>query len=471
MTGNVILEQRFADGLALRKRTSRSSHKAIGNIKRDPIPLLEKSSAGRVKRLVPLRYGRMLTSPFAFYRGSAAIQAHDLATTPHTGLTQQICGDAHLMNFGGFATSERNLVFDMNDFDETHPGPWEWDLKRLAASITVAARHLGFKAGPSDEMVFKAVEHYRSRMTEFASMGALDLWYEKLTFEYIVEHTQYEEARKLIAKGIEKAHQRTQASLLPKMADKTNGKWVMRDAPPGLFHLQSKNSLYDDDDDVMRLDLDKVVSDFTKKYLATLTTSQRQLFSYFTPQDLAFKVVGVGSVGTRCMVLLMTDAQDQPLFLQVKQAVPSVLAPYVPVGKSAFKHEGQRVVAGQRMMQSASDMFLGWSTGPSGLHFYVRQLRDMKYSVEIETFSELLLGRYAFLCCDILARAHARAGGRAPEISGYLGKSGQFAEAIVKYTRGYADQVERDFEAFRGACRKGRLIAQSEADFGADISV
>jgi len=472
MAENNTLEKRIKAGRALRVNVPRSSHGDVGNVtKRDPISLLEESSAGRVKRLVPLRYGRMLVSPFAFYRGSAIIQAHDLATTPHTGLVQPICGDAHLMNFGGFATPERNFVFDINDFDEAHPGPWEWDVKRLAASFVVGARHLGFEPAATDELVFNAIENYRIRMTDLASMGELDLWYEKMTFDYMLQNAKYEEGRKGIAKAIEKAQSRTQGSLLRKMAEKINGKWIMHDAPPDLFHIQGRSTLFEADEDWAQLDLQAALSNMLKNYLTTLSPSHRELLGRFQVQDVAFKVVGVGSVGTRCLALLMTDIHDQPLFLQVKQAVPSVLARYVPVGKSPFKHEGQRVVFGQRMMQSASDMFLGWNGGSGATvrHFHIRQLRDMKFSAEVETLSELTFGRYAWLCCDILARAHARAGGLAPEISGYLGKSGQFAEALVSYANSYADQVERDFQAFRDACRSGRLAAQTEADFGADL--
>jgi uncharacterized protein (DUF2252 family) len=472
MPSNSNLEQRFLAGRALRKHVLRSSHNDIGDTRRDPVKLLEVSSVGRVDRLVPLRYGRMLTSPFAFYRGSAIIQAHDLAKTPHTGLVQQICGDCHLMNFGGFATPERNLSFDINDFDETHPGPWEWDIKRLAASLMIAARHMGFKAGTGDAVVLMAIESYQTWMASYAHMGALDLWYESVTMASMYRDSTDAGGRKLVAKGIEKAQRRTAGSLLPKMGKKVEGKWVMDDAPPALFHVHGDSTLFDEDDDWVRLANWKTLSNkLFKEYLTNLSPSHRQLLSYFSTQDLAFKVVGVGSVGTRCLVLLMTDAQDQPLFLQIKEAVPSVLARFVPAGKSAFKHEGQRVVAGQRMMQSSSDLFLGASTGPSGRHFYFRQLRDMKVSAEIETFDENLLGLYARLCGRILARAHARAGGLAPQISAYLGRRGQFAEAIVLYSKHYADQVQRDFDVFRAACRKGRLIAQTEADFGADIRI
>lgn len=469
---NETLADKSAAGRDLRKQTSRQSHKATGHVDRDPVRLLESSSGGRVRRLVPLRYGRMLASPFAFYRGSAILQAHDLAGTPHTGLVQQICGDCHLMNFGGFATPERNLIFDINDFDETHLGPWEWDVKRLAASLTLAARHLGLAATAADEAVLTMVRSYQNNMATYTHMGALELWYERITMESLVSAAQDKVARQTLLKSISRAQGRTQGTLLPKMSDRVDGRWVMRDTPPGLFHIHGNNTLFDDDDDWTPLGGWKALADkLLQEYLLGLSPANRFLLGNFKLQDLAFKVVGVGSVGTRCLVLLMTDAQEQSLFLQVKQAVRSVLAPYVPAGRSEFKHEGQRVVAGQRLMQSSSDLFLGASTGPSGRHFYFRQLRDMKISAQIESFDLNLLRQYASLCGHVLARAHARAGGHAPQISAYLGKGDAFANALVIYARDYANQVQRDFDLFRAACRTGRLVAQTESDFVADISI
>jgi len=466
------LAEKIDAGRGMRQLCIRSSHHAIGHVDRDPVKLLKASSAGRVQRLVPLRYGRMLTSPFAFYRGSAIIQAHDLAGTPHTGLVQQICGDCHLMNFGGFATPERNLIFDINDFDETHPGPWEWDVKRLVASLTLAARHLDLTMAAADEAVFTAVKSYQRNMGAYAQMGALSLWYERITLESLIAATPDKVAKQTLIKSVAKAQGRTQENLLPKMGDKIDGRWAIRDTPPALFHIHGNSTLFDKDDDWTQLGgWQPLAEHLLKEYAQSLSPSHRHLLDNFNIQDLAFKVVGVGSVGTRCLALLMTDAQEQPLFLQIKQAVRSVLAPYVPAGKTAYKHDGQRVVVGQRLMQASSDLFLGTSTGPSGRHFYFRQLRDMKISAEIEAFDLNLLRHYASLCGHVLARAHARAGGYAPQISAYLGKGDAFANALVLYARDYADQVYRDFEAFRTACRKGRLLAQTESDFGADISV
>ncbi len=466
------IKQRLEHGRSLRKLAARKAHVAIGNVKRDPIKLLEESSAGRVEKLVPLRYGRMLTSPFAFYRGTANIQAHDLAGTPHSSLIQQICGDCHLMNFGGFATPERNLLFDINDFDETHPGPWEWDVKRLAASFTIAARHLGLKPGAADDIVWAAMQSYRNQMAEYAEMGALDIWYDKITYDRILGGLKNDADRDLLKKRIARATGRTHDKLLPKVADKVEGHWRMKDMPPGLFHIHGSNTLFDAKDDWMKSGHSKSLSGkLYREYLATLSVSHRHLLHYFTMQDLAFKVVGVGSVGTRCLIMLMTDAQENPLFLQAKESRKSVLAQHVPSGRSVFAHEGQRVVAGQRMMQAVSDYFLGWAKGPSGRHFYFRQLRDMKTSAELENFDARQMVSYARLCGWVLARAHARAGGYAPEISGYLGNGRQFAEAIVKYANNYADQAEKDFEKFRGACRSKRLMARSEADFAADFKL
>lgn len=459
-------------GRALRKKVARSAHEKLGNDHRDPIKLLQKSSEGRVPRLVPLRYGRMLASPFAFFRGSAILQAHDLAKTPHTGITQQICGDCHLMNFGGFATPERNLIFDINDFDETHPGPWEWDVKRLAASFNVAARYLGLRNVAADGSVIAALQGYQDNMARYAGMGELALWYEKISVLDTYASSTDKDARKLLSKAMEKAKVRTHDHLLPKMGHHEEGHWVMNDAPPALFHLHGKGSLLEKDDDWQRMESWKPLHEkLFKGYLKTLAPSHQHLLGRFTAQDLAFKVVGVGSVGTRCLVLLLTDAKDQPLFLQIKEASESVLSRYVPDGKCDFQHMGQRVVAGQRLMQSSSDIFLGWSSSPFGRHFYFRQLRDMKVSADIETFDEQLLHRYAHLCGSALARAHARAGGNAARIAGYLGTGTQFAEAIVAYSSACADLVDKDYSAFRKACRSGVLNAQSEADFASDVRV
>ncbi|WP_273429411.1 DUF2252 domain-containing protein [Chitinibacter tainanensis] len=470
MSNHPAFDAKYAAGRALRDTTARGSHHHPGNLERDPVQLLKQSSQGRVQRLVPLRYGRMLTSPFAFYRGSAIIQAHDLAGTPHSGIYQQICGDCHLMNFGGFATPERNLIFDLNDFDETHPGPWEWDVKRLAASFALAADHIGCHQDKMDDIVYAGIRSYQSHLAVYAELPALSLWYEKISFADLREDATDPDAATLLDGLIAKAGKRTNELLLPKMSQKQQGRWIMNDNPPNLFHIHGDNRLFDEDDNWLSLGNWHTLADgLIESYRTTLSYSHQQLLGYFYPQDMAFKVVGVGSVGTRCLVLLLADDCDNPLFLQIKEAVPSVLAQFSPSPACSFTHQGQRVVTGQRVMQAASDYFLGWGTGPFGRHFYFRQLRDMKVAVELETLDGDLLQHYARLCGRALARSHARAGGQGAQISGYLGRNDRFASALVDYAQSYRAQVERDYQQFRSACQRGELPAQTEADFGADF--
>jgi uncharacterized protein (DUF2252 family) len=465
------VETRRAEGRAARDKVARKGHTAIGNVDRDPVALLEANSAGRVKRLVALRYGRMLASPFAFYRGSAIIQAHDLAGTPESGLPIQICGDCHLMNFGGFATPERTLIFDVNDFDETAIGPWEWDLKRLVASMVVAGRFLGHGASLAKDFAYAAAESYRVRIAEYSQMGALEVWYQKISFDDLLNNSPALEARKRLKRGIEKASTRTHESMLSKLAELQGDTWRIRDVPPGVFHIKGEQTLFDPDDDLVKLTNGReAVEKVFKDYLTTLSSDRRELLGEFKYQDTAFKVVGVGSVGTRCVIMLFVDHFGKPLFLQCKEASKSVIAQFYK-HRSSIKHEGQRVVDGQRRMQAASDPFLGWSTGPFGRHMYLRQLRDMKLSPEIEVFSSELLHQYGALCGWVLARAHAKAGGNAVQLTAYMGKSDALATSLAQYAVGYADQVEKDFDTFQKACRSGRLEARSDADFAADFAV
>ncbi|MFM0125795.1 DUF2252 domain-containing protein [Paraburkholderia sp. RL18-101-BIB-B] len=448
----------------------RREHAAVGNVDRDPVKLLEINSAGRIERLVPLRYGRMIESPFAFYRGSAIIQAHDLAGTPNSGVIIQICGDCHLANFGGFATPERALLLDLNDFDETSPGPWEWDLKRLAASFVVAARHLQHKRGVGEELVRRVVSSYQTRMANYAETSILDIWYDRITFDRLLEELTLPEARKRVQRGMERAASRTGEALLPKLSDRVGGRWLIRDAPPAIFHPGGKNTLISAEDDWTRRSKTRHgVDKAFNEYLSTLAADRRQLLSNFTAQDTAFKVVGVGSVGSRCLIHLMVDRHDKPLFLQIKEATQSVVARYFK--SPPIEHEGQRVVEGQRLMQAASDLFLGWTKGPLGRHFYMRQLRDMKLSPQIELMDAPVLGEFAAVCGWVLARAHAKASGRAREINEYIGRGEQMADAMVKYSEAYADQVERDYEVFVAACRSGRLEARTDTDMAADFRV
>lgn len=462
------LIDRLKQGKDARKKCSRSAQASLGKGERDPIPLIKASSEGRVKSLVELRYGRMLVSPFTFFRGNALLQAHDLARTPNMGLVSPICGDSHLMNFGGFATPERNLLFSVNDFDEAHPGPWEWDVKRLVASFLVAARDLRHGSSVEETVCHELVGAYQQTMLECAEQSTLETWYESISYEDMREQAS-KSALEHVERAIAKAERRTHAELLPKISERdAQGRLIIRDDLPEIFHLHKNTTLLDAEDDWLRLaDWRPLFDSFMRDYRSTLQADRRELVSRFRVQDMAFKVVGVGSVGTRCLVALLTDEQEFPLFLQFKEARRSVVANYVKA-KSRVRHEGQRVVDGQRLMQSASDLFLGWATGPSGRHFYVRQLRDMKVSAEIETFDAESFAAYARVCGRALARAHAKSSGYAAQISGYIGKGDALSNALFKYAQGYTAQNERDFERFQQACRKGRLHARSEADFAAD---
>ncbi len=462
------LNDRLKQGKDARKKCPRNAQAEPGKIKRDPLPLIKASSVGRISSLVELRYGRMLVSPFTFYRGNALLQAHDLAGTSNMGLVSPICGDCHLMNFGGFATPERNLLFSVNDFDEVHPGPWEWDLKRLVASFVVAARDLRHGESVEESVCREVVVSYQRTMLECAEQSALENWYESISYDDLRKQAN-KATLEHVERAIEKAERRTHAELLPKISERdAQGRLIIRDDLPEIFHLHKNTTLLDSDDDWLRLsDWRPLYDTFMRDYPGTLQADRRALLSRFHVHDLAFKVVGVGSVGTRCLVALLTDEQEFPLFLQFKEARRSVLADYVKA-RSKVRHDGQRVVEGQRLMQSASDLFLGWTTGPNGRHFYVRQLRDMKISAELETFDAPTFVAYARVCGRALARAHAKASGLAAQISGYIGKSDALADALFKYAKSYAKQNEKDFERFQQACRKGRLQARSEADFAAD---
>ncbi|MDR3101046.1 MAG: DUF2252 domain-containing protein [Paraburkholderia sp.] len=464
------LETRQAQGRAAREQAKRSTHAQVGNVERDPIELLKQNSAGRVEALVPLRYGRMSVSPFTFFRGSAILQAHDLAGTANTGITFPICGDAHLMNFGGFATPERQLVFDLNDFDEVAPGPWEWDLKRLTASLAIAGQHMGIGRGTISDFVATAAHEYCERMREYSEYSTLDLWHEIVTFERMIETADSDEGRRAILKAKEKAAGRTSESMLTKMAAERDGHWILQDAPPALFHPGGPSSLLGKHEAWSNTQAweNKLAAAFDS-YLGTLAPERRALVGQFALQDVAFKVVGVGSVGTFCLVMLLIDSHGKPLFLQVKEARESVIAQHFPV--DGLAHQGQRVVTGQRLLQAASDAFLGWTTGPAKRNFYVRQLRDMKISAEVERMDNTLLKGYARLCGWALARAHAKASGKAVEIAAYAGNGERLAEALTDYAFAYAEQNEKDYEAFIKACRTGKLEARSDEDMAADFRI
>lgn len=464
------IQARRSNGQKAREHVKRSAHAALGNVDRDPIRLLRINSAGRVQALVPLRYGRMAASPFTFFRGAAILQAHDLAGTPHTGISIPICGDAHLLNFGGFATPERQLLFDLNDFDETATGPWEWDVKRLTASLAVAAAHMGYGRGDGADIVMAAASEYQSRMNEYARNSTLDVWYEGITFERMLQDAETPEGRRLIGRAMEKAAGRTNESMLHKMAYLEGDRWRIRDAPPAMFHPSGPVTLLGKaehwpDTPTWKKKMAKCYAG----YLDSLAPDRRELLKHFAVQDVVFKVLGVGSVGTVCLVMLMVDSWGNPLFLQVKEARESVIARYAR--DKAPAHDGYRVVAGQRLLQAASDIFLGWATGPRGRHYYFRQLRDMKVSADVENFNQKILTGYARMCGRALARAHAKASGHSVELAAYMGRAGQFPEALLAYAQGYARQNEKDYRRFLEACRAGKLPMRTDEDMAADFRV
>jgi len=424
----------------------------------DIIKLLEESDADRIPGLIPVKYQRMAVSPFTFFRGAAILQARDLANAAVSGITVQACGDCHLANFGGFASPERVLMFDINDFDETFPGPWEWDIKRLGASLVLAARDRGFSKGVADEAVGAAAATYRERMAEFAELSVLDTWYAQIHIDALKEHFRKDaDISARLSKVQRKARSRTSEAVVPKLTAVVDGRQKIKDEPPVLFHYQQNVK-----------DFAKSNRDNIARYRKSLQADRLELFDRYTFQDSAVKVVGVGSVGTRCYVLLFLDYGDGPLFLQVKEARRSVLES--PRGKSRYANQGFRVVAGQRLMQAASDIFLGWLRTAQGHDYYVRQFRDMKVSAEVETFRPGTLVGYATMCGWALARAHAKAGDAAM-IAGYLGSTARFDNALVKYSRAYADQAERDYETFRAAIRSGRLSTEPAKGAGLEFLV
>ena len=445
-------EDRAAIGKALRDRVPRTQHGTWkkGENRPDPIDILQAADADRLPDLVPIRYGRMLQSPFAFYRGAAGVMAADLATTPAIGIHVQACGDCHLVNFGGFATPERNILFDINDFDETSPAPWEWDVKRLAASFVLAARSNGLSDGKGRDAAVACARSYRKRLAEFSQMHPLDVWYARITSDDVIAlwpQTDQARARARIAKI---ARQDGSEADFPKLAGMVSGRLAIRDTPPLIFHPEGSRA------PEFQTVLDQVFS----AYRETLAEDRRVLLDHYQLVDAAIKVVGVGSVGRRCWIALLMSQSNDPLFLQFKESVESVLEPYA--GKSAYAHPGQRVVMGQRLMQPASDLFLGWVTVEStGKQFYVRQLRDAKIKPLVETFDDEMLLVYAKACGWVLARAHAKAGD-AMTISGYLGNSSQFDDAIGAFSLAYADQAERDHAALKAAVRKGKVTVYQE---------
>ncbi|BBF87807.1 hypothetical protein DLM_4235 [Aquitalea magnusonii] len=451
-------EERLAAGRARREQCPRTRQAdCVLHPQRDVVSMLRQTSAGRVPGLVPLRYQRMQASPFTFFRGMAMIQAADLACGPSSGMRLQLCGDAHLMNYGFFASPERQLMFDINDFDETHHGPWEWDVKRLAVSVVLAAREHGFSDEVAARAVCQLVGTYRRRMQDYARISQLELWYSKVGFEQLLTRAPNDSIRQQLLKLADKARGQTQEKLLPKMTVLDNGNLRLRDDPPVIFHMQQQDQVWGNDEHWLGDDqYQELLQPMLARYSHTLKEDRRTLLERFRLVDAAFKVVGVGSVGTRCLVMLLQDSYDQPLFLQLKEARNSVLEPYTQ--QCIHGHQGKRVVFGQRLMQAASDLFLGWTTGPGDRHFYVRQLRDMKAAPSLESFgnNESLIA-FGQACAWALARAHAKSSGQAAELAGYIGQSDKFDQAIASYALAYADQVKRDFSVFTAALAKHEL--------------
>jgi uncharacterized protein (DUF2252 family) len=448
---SVTPADRRAAGKRLRDHVPRDAHAAwrAHAGRADPIGILRAADETRQKQLVPLRYGRMLQSPFTFYRGSAGVMAADLAETPASGIRVQVCGDCHLMNFGGFATPERRLLFDINDLDETLPAPWEWDVKRLVASFVLAARSNGLRDADGRDAAVACARSYRRKMRDFAAMDVLDIWYARLDDSDVLAMLP-EERKAVLRKRIAKATAAGSSELVfPKLVEQAAGQPRIHDTPPTIFHEEASRAAGDID----------MIRGALRKYRETLDENRRVLFDRYRLVDAAVKVVGIGSVGTLCMVALMMSIADHPFFLQFKEANASVLEAYA--GKSAYAQHGERVVEGQRLMQPASDLFLGWGIGPEGRHFYIRQLRDAKLSPLVETFDAEMLSIYGKMCGWALARAHAKAGDPWT-ISGYLGNGGQFDDAMGKFALAYADQAEKDHAALRAAVRAGLVEVQLE---------
>ncbi|MEQ1587432.1 MAG: DUF2252 domain-containing protein [Cyclobacteriaceae bacterium] len=450
------IEERMEAGKALRKkfpRVNQGDYK-ISSRRADPVSILEAQGKTRLQTLVPVRYARMLTSPFAFLRGGAAIMAADLAAQGKTtGLQVQACGDMHVANFGIFASAERNLVFGINDFDETIPAPWEWDLKRLAASAVAAVKFLGGDEKLCKESVTAAVRSYRKRIREYAQMGNLELWYSTLTGSEVMK-TMLPALRKNAEKIMDKARSRTHVQVLEKLTDivdeqhrlKVNAPFIVRETKT----MQGQT-------------IEEALAIFLELYFESLPEDRKELLKHYRIVDVVRKVVGVGSVGTRCWVIFLKGSHDQdPLFLQIKEAQPSVLEPFV--AKSKFKNHGERVVAGQRLIQGSPDIFLGWLQH-AGFHFYVRQLRDMKGGLEFDPNKMKIenFPRYTELCGWALALAHAKSGDAAM-IAGYAGKSDVLDEAMVRFAFAYDKQTESDYKALMEAAKSGRIKVASESE-------
>ncbi|GAA6766215.1 DUF2252 domain-containing protein [Flavobacterium johnsoniae] len=445
--------ERYEKGRAIRKIVPRSSHQQYvpSENREDPVDILIRTSIGRIESLLPIRYTRMMESPFAFFRGAAAIMAADLEQTPNTGIDLQLCGDCHLMNFGGFATPERKLVFDINDFDETFPGPWEWDVKRLAASFVIAGKWRKFSKKNCKEFAWNVADSYKRHMLDYSKLSALQIWYADIDLAELIELGKDEEIKEFHQKRIKKAAEYTaHEKEFAKMTYRDGVRARIKDEPPLIYHPSGN-----EEDQIL-----KEAEIVHKRYLKSLPEDKQVLLSRYSMHDFAIKVVGVGSVGTLCGISLLMSATGEPIFLQFKEARKSVLEQHVKV-KAKYTHQGERIVIGQKLMQSASDMFLGWTNDDKGRFFYIRQLRDAKVKPVLEIMKEENMIDYAKACGWALARAHARSGDPSM-LSGYIGDSNEFANSISKFSLLYADQNESDYNKMVKAVKEGRLPIAAE---------
>ncbi|RZF31287.1 DUF2252 domain-containing protein [Paraburkholderia sp. UYCP14C] len=446
--GRGSLAARIEQGKAARKKAPRAELATCKIAERDPIALLDASNVGRVPELIPIRYGRMVASPFAFYRGAAPLMAHDLSKLPHSKVTVQLGGDAHLANFGLFASPERRILFGPNDFDETLPGPFDWDVRRLAASFVIAARERGFAIRDQRGVVRRLCQTFRLRLAELSGMDTLDVWYCQFKAASMLAIADTLEERRMELAVIEKAKQQSSRTVMTHATEMVNGKLRIKDAPPLVYHVPLE-SPHD------QKQYQSMVRRFFADYRLTLPDDRRALFDRYELVDVAIRVVGIGSVGTRCYEALFMADGECPLFLQLKEARASVLEEYLT--PSRYPNHGQRVVNGQRLLQSASDIFLGWSKmRHTGNDFYVRQLRDMKGAFDFTTFDVEDLGEYAVSCAHALAHSMAKAGDPAL-LCGYVGKSDAFDEAVVQFALAYAEQNEADWTVLKAAVKAGRI--------------
>jgi uncharacterized protein (DUF2252 family) len=439
--------ERAAKGKALREKCPRSSHAewTPPHDRPDPVYLVHQADEGRIPGLLSLRHGRMIASPFTFYRGSALAMAVDLACTPSTGVRVQSGGDSHLVNFRGLATPERQVIFALNDLDETLPAPWEWDLKRLAASVVIACRDNGLSESVAEDAVLGCVRSYREHMAEFAEMKALELWYFAFEAETLIASIKDSGIRRMALKNLAKAREKSNSeALFPKLVADAEGSPIFKEQLPGIFHWEGHTPG----------EIHPEVKDAFARYRESMAPNHRVLLDRYEIKDAAAKVVGVGSVGTLCWIILLVAGEGDPLILQVKEARASVLEGFA--GKSIYPNHGQRVVNGIRLMQPASDIFLGWTEGRLGRHFYVRQLRDVKMKFAVEAFDAARMTIFSECCGYSLALSHARSGDPTI-ISGYLGKSETFDKAIAAFSVAYADQNERDYQSVKNAAQAGKL--------------